>query len=308
MGIAAITVNQIIMMFVIAVVGFAAAKVKLIEEAGSRILSDILLLLVTPMMIFTSYQIEYDSQRLKGLLAAVLLAFVSHLFSIIVSTVLFPKKRKNYEVERLAAIFSNCGYMGIPLVNGVFGAEGVFYVTAYITVFNVLIWTYGVVIMTGECDIHSCVAALKSPAIISIVLGVSCYLLRLRLPEVILAPLKTVSDMNTPLAMLVAGAAIANSNFFSMLKKKQIYQVCFVRLILIPAVMVFVLKALGTALHADEVVFMTIIMASACPSASNATLFALRYDKDFVYASELFSMATVLCLVTIPGIMLLASI
>ena len=73
-----------------------------------------------------------------------------------------PREGSNTEIERFSSIYSNCGFMGIPLVNAMFGMEGVFCLTAFITVFNLTVWTHGVILITGEKDVKSVLEALSS--------------------------------------------------------------------------------------------------------------------------------------------------
>lgn len=305
MELAAITANKIIVMFVIVAIGMICYKTKMIDERTNEKLSDILLLLVSPLLIFTSYQQEFEAEKLHGLLLAILLAAVSHLISILVSILLIRKKPgADYEIERFSTVYSNCGFMGIPLIQGIFGSEGVFYVTAYITVFNVLCWTHGVILMTGRQTLKSSLKALMTPCIFAVVLGFLAYICRIVLPQFLLEPITAVANMNTPLSMMIAGVSIASSNIPAMLKKKRVYYICFLRLLLIPVLAVLALKAF----HIDQMITMTMIVSTACPTAASGTLFALRYHKNAVYASEIFGITTLLSLVTIPLVVLVAGL
>ena len=102
--------------------------------------------------------------------------------------------------------------MCIPLINGIYGSEGVLYLTAYLTFFNVLIWTHGLMTMKGERDFSSLVKALVSPSVIAVVVGLICYLTNIRLPKVPATALQYIADMNTPIAMVIAGATAAQTN------------------------------------------------------------------------------------------------
>lgn len=301
MELAVITAQKISVMFVMALIGMVCYRVKLIDRHTNEKLSDILLLLVSPLLIFNSYQQEFDPGKLNGLLTAFVMAAASHAVAIVVALIAVKKGREDYQVERMGVIYSNCGFMGIPLVNALFGADGVFYVTAYITVFNILIWTHGVILMTGKHDMKSLLSAFKSPCIIAILLGVFCYLCRIRLPDFLLEPVRAIADMNTPLAMLVAGISIAGSDIGALLKKKRIYFLCVVRLLVIPVAVLFLLKLL----RVDDMVTTVTVLATACPTGTTGTLFALRFHGNSGYASEIFGLATAFSIVTIPFIMLL---
>lgn len=301
MELASITAYKIVTMFIMALVGAVCYKTRIISSETNGKLSDLLLMVIAPLMIFCSYQREFSRQQLEGLLMTLFLAAVSHVVAILVTRVFLRKKSgDNYGIECMAAVYSNCGFMGIPLVNGIFGADGVFYITAYITIFNLFIWTHGILMMIGKQSFRDAVNAMKTPTIGAILAGLICYLLQIRIPEVIREPLAAIGDMNTPVAMLVAGASLASSNLFQMLKKKRIYLICFLRLLLIPLVCMVVLNLF----RLDPVVTTTVVLASACPAASTGTMFALRYQKDAVYAAEMFGVTTALSIITIPFVML----
>ena len=176
MELAVITAEKISVMFIMALIGMICYRIGLISGHTNEKLSDILLLLVSPLLIFTSYQQAFDPEKLNGLLAAFFMAAVSHAVAIATAAFLVKKGRTDWEVERISSIYSNCGFMGIPLVSALFGADGVFYATAYITVFNVLVWTHGVILMTGKQDFKSFLTALRSPCIVAVVLGLFCAL------------------------------------------------------------------------------------------------------------------------------------
>ena len=304
MELAVITAEKISVMFVMALIGMICYRIGLISGHTNEKLSDILLLLVSPLLIFTSYQQAFDPEKLNGLLAAFFMAAVSHAVAIAIASFLVKKGSTDWEVERISSIYSNCGFMGIPLVSALFGADGVFYATAYITVFNVLVWTHGVILMTGKQDFKSFLTALRSPCIVAVVLGLFCYLARIRFPAVILEPLTAIADMNTPLAMLVAGVSIAGSDIRALLMKVQIYYICAIRLLVIPVAVLLVLKAF----RLDDMVTTVVVLATSCPTATTGTLFALKFHRNSGYASEIFGLATASSIVTIPVMMLLCGL
>ena len=106
-------------------------------------------MLVNPILIIMVYQTDYDPILVK--LFSFVAAFISHILAILVSKLLFrDKEDPNNMINQFAAVYSNCGFIGIPLINSVLGSEGVFYLTAYMTVFNILTWTHGLSLMKGS--------------------------------------------------------------------------------------------------------------------------------------------------------------
>lgn len=296
--------NQVGIMFLIVLLGIFCSRIKMLTEEVNRKLSDFILLIVNPLLIFISYQRDYDAKLLKGLLLSILLAFVTHFIFILAAGIAIKKRIKENEnlemaVERFSCIYSNCGFMGIPLVNGLFGMEGVFYLTAYMTVFNIFVWTQGVRLMVGKMKGKEMIKTLLSPAILATVLGFLAFLLQVRIRGPVEEAASYVASMNTPLAMLVAGGTMADVDWKRMFQKKRIYLVTFIKLILVPALILFIYQYLPI----DSTILGTTVIAAACPVAVTGTLFALRYDKNRTYAAELFTVTTLFSAVSIPVIM-----
>lgn len=129
--------NQLLKMLFIMLLAYFCYKIGLITQEGNRTLSNLLLMIVNPCLIITVYQVPYDARLLRGLFLSFAAALVAHLIGILIAHFLLPSSRSpEYAIERIAAVYSNCGFIGIPLINSVLGSDGVFYLTAYLTVFT----------------------------------------------------------------------------------------------------------------------------------------------------------------------------
>lgn len=316
MSLSSILFNQILVIFIILLLGVICYKVKLIDDETNKKLSDILMYLVTPAVILVSYQRDFSTELMDGLLISLLLATLVHVAGIVISYVMIRKKKRlitvsdgnrvrkyvdneNVEVERIAGAYANVGYMGIPLISGIYGSEGVFYVTAYITLFNLLIWTHGIILMSGRKNMKPVELAklLISPSIISIILGLICFLLRIKIPNVVYEALNHVASLNTPLAMLVAGVTIGKTNILRIfIRSFRVYYIAFIKLIILPlAIMALVIK-----LPINETLKTIAVIMAASPSATTAIMFSIKYNKNALLASEVFTLTTLLCAATIP--------
>lgn len=304
MDVALKVLQQIVTMLLIMLVGMIAYRTKVISKEGNKQLSNLLLMVVNPALLFMAYDTDYDAKHLQGLMLSLGITAVSLLVLIVLSHFLVSDKQKAYQVERFAATYSNCGFIGIPIVNGVFGAEGVFYLTGVVTVFNLLVWTHGIILMGGQSGQKSTVKErikkLRSPALIAALLGLVIYLLQIPLPAILTDSLGYISDMNTPLAMLIAGLTLAQSDLKTVFLKKRIYYVSFLKLILYPVVILLMFRWMPI----DPVILLSITISLGGPVATVCTAFALRFDKHPVYASELFAVSTILSAATLPLVMM----
>lgn len=301
MGAGVVILKQIVIMFIILLIGLGCSLKGLITKEGNKQLSKVALYIVNPLLIFMSYQSEYSARLLKGLLWSFLLSGISFGVMIALSTLIISKKRPEHSLERFSAVYSNCGFIGIPLIRGIYGDEGVLYLTAYITLFNILVWTHGYMTMKESRDFKSFIKAATSPSVIAVFVGLIFYLMQIRLPEILHTSLQYVSDMNTPLAMLIAGSAAAQTNVLKALKNKGLYMVCAYKLFLLP----IVAFALVHFLPAPHMVKMVVLIASACPVATTGTMFAIQFDKNPERCSEFFAVSTLLSGLTLPLVTML---
>lgn len=295
--------NQLLKMFLIMVLAFFCYRIKIVDQQGNRAISNILLLIVNPCLIITVFQTDYDPELTKGLLISFAVAATSIIIAILVSQLLISKKAgSDYSLERFAAIYSNCGFIGIPLIHSALGNEGVFYLSAYMAVFNIFTWTHGLGLLEGKFSVKYIKKGLLSPMVIAALTGILLYFLKIRIPETVLESMNYITNTNTPLAMMVAGFSVAQADLKHIFTKRRIYWVCFLKLIVVPLTIVLFLAA---AKIPHTVACMALI-ASACPTATTLTMMAIRYDKNYTYASEIFSFTTVLSIVTIPVVTYLA--
>ena len=283
-------------MFIILIIGLGCSMKGLITKEGNKQLSKVALYIVNPLLIFMSYQSEYSSKLLHGLLWSFLLSGLSFALMIALSTFLISKKRPEHSLERFSAVYSNCGFIGIPLIRGIYGDEGVLYLTAYITLFNILVWTHGYMTMKESRDLKSFVKAASSPSVIAVFVGLVFYLTQIRLPDMLHTSLQYVSDMNTPLAMLIAGSAAAQTNILKAMKNKGLYMVAVFKLLALP----LAAFALIHFIPAPHMVKMVVLIASACPVATTGTMFAIQFDKNPERCSEFFAVTTLLSGLTLP--------
>ena len=305
MDMASIVQNKVIIMFIMVLIGLVCAKVGLIDEATNKKLSNITMMLVSPLLMFASFQLDFSAEMLKNLLISFGLSAVCFAVSIALSYVLIRgRDRSRLSIERISMIYSNCGFIGIPLAESLYGKEGVFYVTVFITVFNLLLWTQGVILMTGKASGKQMLKNLCTPAIFAILAGIVCFVMQIRLPNLLMEPIESIGGMNTPLAMLVAGVTLGHSHWLGCLKQIRTYYLVLVKLIVIPLVCVLLLSVLPLS----PILLMIPLIATACPTGAASTMFALRYNGDSGHASELFAITTVPSILTIPMIVRLCGV
>ena len=285
------------------VLAFVCYRRKIVNQEGNRSVSNLLLMIVNPCLIITVYQTDYDARLVKGLLIAFAAAFAAHVIAIIIARFLIPEKNNpNYYLDRFGSIYSNCGFIGIPLIYSVLGNEGVFYLTAYMTMFNLFTWTHGLSLLENKISFRQLKEGLLSPMIIATCAAMILFFTQLRIPATVLDSMNYIADMNTPLAIMVAGFSVAQADLKKIFSNLHIYWVSFLKLMVVPlAVTVFLFL-----FRIDHDIAYTTLIAASCPTATTMTMMAIRYNKNYTYASEIFAFTTVLSMVTIPVVTFIA--
>jgi hypothetical protein len=296
--------EKILVMLLIALTGFVAYKKGIITEKGNKTLTSVLLMIVNPLMIINAYQIEVDDRLMRNFIISAILAVAGHIIGILISMFTVKKGNRDFEIERLSVVYSNCGFIGIPLINGIFGMEGVLYLTAYLTVFNICLWTHGLLQVIDKTDAKTMLKNLLSPCIVCSILGLLLFIFKITLPEAVGDAVEQVAAMNSPLAMIIAGATIAQADLKKAVVKIRAYYVSILRLFIVPLACAVIFSFFGL----EKIVVITSVIEAACPVAASATMFAINYDKNAVYASEIFAISTILSVVSLPIVIVLAQI
>ena len=315
MELGGIVAEQVIIIFGLIMIGFFMAKKKMLGEKGVKDMTTVLLYVVTPCVLLKSYNKPFDASQAKQLVMAAFFTVVVHIIAIVISTLVFMKKddKLRYRVNIFSSVYSNCGFMAIPLMSAAMGDIGVFYGSMYLAMFTVIYWIHGVYVCTGgdkkEISLKKC---FLNPGFIGTVVSMILFATGAGVREYN-APVQTVvttvynvieymSGLNTPLAMIVLGYYLANVNFIKALKKPSIYIVSLLRLLVVP------ILAIGIAfvIRLDPDVAKSVIIPAACPTATLATMFAARFNLDAQHASEMVSFSTLLSIVTIPMVVMLA--
>ena len=295
--------QQIIILFMLIIAGFVCGKRRLISDSGIKTCTNLVLYLATPCVIIKSYIRDFSVEVLGELLLSIGLSFAVHLLAIIVARIVFPPKNGNDSsaVSHYAVVFSNAGYMALPLQAAILGDDGVFFGASYVAIFNVMSWTYGIWCMSREKGSFS-PKRLVNPGVVSVIIGIILFVFSVPVHPNILSALTHLSNLNTPLPMLIIGYYLSQSNIFDALKNKRIYLVAFLRLILVPSLALAGMYFSGVS--AAMLVSMTI--AASAPVAANTTMFSVMFDRDEKLSVNLVSLTTILSVITMPVIVALA--
>ncbi len=305
-NIAPLVANQVFIMLILVIVGFVLTKRGLISEKGSHDISNILLTIVTPCVIINAYQIDFKPEVLKEIIISFAISIMITVLGIVIAKICFIREpdREKSIVKRFTSIYSNCGFMGIPLLEATMGAKGVLIGSAYLATFNIFVWTHGLSMYSDKKERFKITSLLKNPGVMGVVIAMILFFSSIRLTGAVKACVGYIGSMNTPLAMVLLGTYLARSNLYDAVKNKSVLTVSFVRLILIPVISILILKLL----NADSFILTSLILSAACPAAAICAMFAQKTNHDTSLPSQIVSVSTVLSLITLPFIAYLTNI
>lgn len=228
MELALITAQQVVVLFLLIGTGMVAVKSGVLKLENKQALSNLLVYIIVPAMVVNSYRMEFSAQILRNLLAAFGMSVLSVLLGTVITLLLTARKTgSRMPIFRFACIFSNAAYMGFPLISALFGSEGLLYASAYVTVFNILLWTLGYGLVSGGSSVKEVARSLvRTPVLYAIVVGLGIYLLQIPLPALITQPLELLAGVNTPLSMLITGMLVAAGDVRSIVTDQTHLEAC----------------------------------------------------------------------------------
>lgn len=295
--------EQVVVLFLLIGVGALCAKTGIIKEVAIKSCSDLVLIVVTPCVIIQSFQRPFDAAMLKGLGLACLIALSIHIVTILLAHLLLHDPVAARErVLRVGAVLSNAGFMSLPLQNALLGEDGVFYGAAYVAIFNLILWSYGLVEMSGSRQNLSPRKLILNPGVLSLAIGLMLFLARITLPTVLASPMGHLAALNTPLPMLIIGFYLADTDLKAALRDWRSYAAIGLRLLVVPLTALGILYLCGVR----GTLLVSMIIAASAPVAASTTMFATKYDCDTGLSVNLVSLSTLLSLITMPLIVALA--
>ena len=294
--------TQVVILFVLIGIGFFLAKFKILNDKSVSSMTDLVLIVVTPCVIVKSFFREFKTDDLKNLLISFLLGILIHIGFILLSLALRDKDKNKQAVLQYAVIFSNCGFMALPLQQALLGDNGVFLGSSFVAIFNAFIWSYGVRLMSGDKKSLSPLKIITRPAILALIIGFLVFVFSVPVPTVISEPVSYLAALNTPLPMIIIGYHLAKSNVSKGFTSLKCLLAVFLRLVVLPAVAIFAMWISG--IKGDMLLSLSICCAA--PVAAITTMFSAKYGRDTELSVNLVSISTLFSVITMPAMIMLA--
>ncbi|MBE6799030.1 MAG: hypothetical protein E7525_04575 [Ruminococcaceae bacterium] len=316
-----ILVQKVLLLTAMVFLGFILCKVRLADERLSKGFADIVIYVAQPAMIIYGFlEAEFTKTIVLTSLCVFVFAVLFHFGFYGIAGLMFRRvPTAQQKCLRYATVFTNTGFMGIPLISELISPTAAVYATFYVVAFNVFNWTLGCYIYTGDRKYMQAKKMFINPATVPTYVGLAIFVISglVTLPDGIrpvfdsfLTPLVRdnilflLKGTVVPLSMMMIGIRLADCQLKAMFKDKYMLLLFAVRLIAIPLLVIALMKlVIMTGIIPDSIAIpaATVLCISAStPVAALATVFAEKFQGDAVYASKLVSLSTVLSLVTMP--------
>lgn len=302
--------TQMLVLFGILLIGYYTAKRGVLTRDMNKHLSTLVCMLTNPLQVLASAlsgEHPIENAQMLGMLGVPLAMFaVLILLSFLLPHALRVHDPRDAGIYRYLLVFSNIGFMGYPVVEALLGTEYRFYTTIFVMVFQLICWSYGVALISGQ-KMRLSWSVLRRPTIITALLAFVLYFADIRplydtFPAgmtVVYRIVDSVGDLTSPIAMLIIGASLAQMPLRAVFNKWRIYVLAAVKMLVLPVLTWLALRGVMR----DAKLFGVLIVMLSMPSATNATIMSYQFGGDEKLASAGVFVTTLLSVATIPLVM-----
>ncbi|MBQ8970443.1 MAG: AEC family transporter, partial [Lachnospiraceae bacterium] len=222
---------------------------------------------------------------------------------------LLGAKPENYGIYRVMLIFSNIGFVGMPVIRATYGEIAVLYAAVFTVPYNILIYTYGISEIKGEkFDFRGngteVLKKIFNVGVISAIIGIAIYLLGIQTPSFIKETVDYLSNLTAPLSMMVIGNSLAKMDVRKLFTNKELLIFSAVKLLILPIICTFIVLAVPI----DPTLKGVCMIMMAVPVGSMTAMMAQQYDSNYELASQGVALTTLLSVLTIPVVSLVTGI
>ena len=305
-----IVIQQMLVLFALMVVGYFCYKAAWLDKNAYGKLSKIVVNVMNPMLIINGVLNKDTGDDYRKVLTNLLLVGIYFVLLIMMSFLVVRILKISHPLEslyRLMLIFSNVGFIAIPVISSVYGESAVLYIAFYILGYNFLLYTYGlhlVEVSVGENESGKGEKAYKkiiNSGVIACIAAILIFATGIRVPSSVEAFVSYLGEPAVPLSMLLIGASMAQQDLKQLFADIKMYLFLLIRMLLIPVAAVFIIKGIAI----DPRIKGTFILMLAMPVGSIVVLLAADRGADETCCIKGSILSTLFSVVTIPLVSLL---
>lgn len=291
--------ERLIAIGIIIVLGFCLGKFKLISKKTNQELTNLLLSVFMPAALFSAFPASYSEASANLFFSGLVAGFIVMLSLILIAKIVFNRKLfgkgLSYKTQ-FALVFNNATFLGYPIVSSTFGSGGILAYCGFIVAFNIALFSYGIWLFERRLTWKLVHRVLLNPNIIGVLLGMTLFLLGLRLPDSLNDAIGYIGGATTPLSLICIGFMLSQANLVELIHKWRLMLVAIIQLILGPVATWGILSLM----HFPVEVIQVCMLIQALPTATSLGLFAVKYKGNPAEASELVTISTIFSVITMP--------
>lgn len=295
------TAGQIVSLFIVMLIGYALNKCKVINSDTNARLVKLVINVAMPAQIITAFVSNQGIVSNQEVLSVFGISLLMHAVYFIVAVVfmygLFVKNEQR-GTYYFMMMFGNVGFMGFPVIEAIFGKESLIYAVIFNVVFQVLVYSVGIIIIRRP-DVPFSPKKLLNMPLISAGVAIALFFLKIRLPDPVNDSLGYLGNITTPMAMIILGSIIANMKIKELFNEWRVYIFAAVKLLLVPVIAMALMSVMPIE---SGLIKGCMVVLSAMPVATNASMLAIEYEGDVNLTSKGIFFTTLLCMLTIPVI------
>ena len=304
--------NTIATLFILLVVGCVAGSMGIIDGVASKRFSGLIINIAQPaLIIYSIVKMQYSAENLSLGLKTLALGFIAHLFmgGVAFLACLKIKDIDERKILEFSMVFGNTGFIGIPIMQSLFGDVGAFMASFIVISFNILMWTLGIAILGRKrADIKLTLKkALINKGTVPSVIGFGVFIIpaffpSFALPSFALTSLSYVASLCTPVSMLIIGALLAGRSWGQIFGSAKVYYLCLFKLVVIPMLVCVIMKLGGFS--STWILFATAL--TSMPSATSVSMLAELFDIKPGFSAQGVGTSSLLSVATMPCVIFLA--
>lgn len=289
-------IDMQLMMFLLVGIGFFIRKKGIVNKEGRMNMIDLCLYITLPFNVLHSFLRKWDWNLFIACGVILLLSVGFNAISVFFSAILYKKQETNRQKTlKYGTIISNSGFLGNPMVEGIYGSEGLLYAALFMLPVRIVMWTIGIAVFLKGRKEKLWKNVLTHPCIVAIYAGIIIMVGGIQFPTFVEKTIVGISGCNTPLSMMLIGMMLAEVKPKGLIDKTMVFYTT-IRLLVIPAV-VFVITAF---LPIDGMLRGITVIMAGMPAPITTALLSAKYGGDEKYATGMVFLSTILSLITLP--------
>lgn len=292
--------QQMLVLFIYMMFGFFLARKEILDERAGKTFSWMVVNVANPALIILPTINKETTLSPEQIWEALKLAVIMYVALIVIAKVItmFMRTSTEKNLYQMMVIFNNIAFMGFPIVAAAYGPDALLYSALFTLPFCLLIYTYGIVLITanGEKQEKLKIKSIFNIGVIAVIFALAMLFIKPNMPEFVITATKGVSNLTGPLSMMVIGISLAGMKLKDVFCDKTLWLFSFVKLLVIPIIGTLIVIRL---LDNDLLCHVCMVMLGT-PVASMVVMLAQTYDADSELMSRGVALTTILSVITIP--------